>query len=82
MKGAVIETSHEYFSEITKDCMNERNGKATENARQTSKKKAYDEFPSNVILLAHLLNPGPKSDNIGRLEAQSQARLQLRRQQQ
>jgi hypothetical protein len=36
--GAVIDTIQEYFSAITNERKNDSNGKATENAKQTSTK--------------------------------------------
>jgi len=41
MKGAVNETIHEYFSEITKATKNDNNGRASAAKRQTSKNIEY-----------------------------------------
>ena len=77
-----METAQEYFSEITNESINEKNGKVVARTRHTSKKREYDRLLCKSILLSRLLNQVLKFGNIGRPATQwlIQQLLHLQRQ--
>lgn len=58
MNGAVNETTHEYFSEMTNATRNDNNGKASEAKRQASKIRGYGSDPCTLYSLISLTESG------------------------
>lgn len=68
--GAVKDTTQEYFSEIIKERTKERSGNAKVSARQTSKKKEYEELCCKIYYSFNSLTEwGLKFDNTDAPEA-------------